>query len=251
MKKQLKFFAIKRFAIPIWAKNVVNTLKQSYNEHFPEAVPKPFGLIIDDIKLLKLGAFRRCVVEGDLTALIMTGEALPEDLDNAFMNILSQFYEVKKDKAIGDFINTKVAIVKKKLHIERIEQLVAVMRITPDASVINELKADGYNYPFTEASMDKDLQAIITGEKKHVREYNRLLRYFNENYEKKGNKLMSDEDFMSQVDVIRQFANYKESPVAMLESITVYDYGLAWASYYKHIEYLESLNHKKNVPVSR
>lgn len=245
MIKALKHQYLLNVTIPAWAKLLCANIRIRTQDTSPVVVEKkPFGLIVEDIMQVKVKQYRMCVVHGDLKSLLMYGEATDEDLDNAFMNILSQFYQIKKDKHIKEYIDARLEIERKKLHINRVSSVVEALRGNYDEALINELREDGYNYfAYSVKTIDKDLNRVLSHEKKHVRRHDFLVEQFNLKYGENTSKgIMTDDDFMTAFNTIAKYCKYQTDIVQLEQDMSLYSYAIDCKNYDQHLEYLESLN---------
>ena len=208
---------------------------------------EPFCLLINDYSLLKMSAFIACCTKGDMSALILSGEPNDRQLQQAYMQILSDFYQTKKDVAILNYIKLSVSIINLEVRMNRVQRNIDALRMHYHPALIEELKADGYtSFRFTEQTIEKDLQRIETSEKKYKLYHQRYSKQYDDLYGKKEGEadkgLVKEDHFIEDLDVLRKFGGYNMTPMEMADRLTVKEFCMLNDKYTEYVEYQKQQN---------
>ena len=105
--------------------------------------------------------FLKCSCENNFSSLIRAGIPTPKQLQDAWINLISEYNTLTASKQAEKHIaessrmealNTKIIVVTK---------LVEAVALDPAPVLIAELKAWGYLFTFSPATMEKDLRKVL------------------------------------------------------------------------------------------
>lgn len=205
----------------------------------PAPIQEPFALIINDLSLIKVSQLFSCLSTNDLSSLVMSGEPNQEQLQKAWLTILSQFYDAKKDAGVFDYIQLVSGMIKLEVRMNRVQRNIEALRIYVHPAIVDELKADGYtSYRYTEATIAKDLERITTSEKKFKIYHQRLSKQYEERYghKSKNKAIINEADLYEEFDILRQFGGYNIPPEVLAGQMTGVGYCALYCRYIKHVE---------------
>jgi hypothetical protein len=191
--------------------------------------------IINTITTLKLKAFITCCIDNDLSVL---GEGTPEELQAAFNEIISQYYEVKRDENVKQYLKLQKEKGQIELRKATIETISEAMQSRYVPSVCDILRKLYPAYAFTEQSYISDLKLVAIGEIATQRKYERIVKTI----EDLDNKA-SDQN-LTAIEKHRNFI-YRLMDINKVEGVkydmdmTVMEYAIAESRLNEHIENLK------------
>lgn len=211
---------------------------KSSNEPLPEM--EPFALFIDDIKIFRLSAFIKCFVHQDYSVLKIAGEPTEKQYIEAWDHIKNQFYDASGNEVARQSNNRQKEINGYIIAINRVRMLMDALRAVNDVRIQDELREDGFNYEYTDESLESDLlnieNELVTWEVKK----DELVALENEYQAKGGNKPIDDNFFLEQLAELRKFEGYNTPVVRLADEMTVYDYCISLKRYNEHAKLLEA-----------
>ena len=190
--------------------------------------------------------FIDCCIEQNYSAL---GEGTPEQLADCFQDLLSQYYQVCKNKDIDEeqTLRKKIAILE--LHLNTVSVNCAILKDRFSNSAIKGLKNYYPNYKYTKESIASDLKAIGVAEIKKRIEYDQLSEQLNKKYADRnkggGNQKKQTvlDGFKSLESKVMEF-NAMDKVTYNLSTMTVLQYALLENKYKAHIENLKEQQRK-------
>jgi hypothetical protein len=170
-------------------------------------------------------------VDNDYAALIISGEPAKEELTTAWINILSQYYEVREDDHAVHYISLACRINEISLRLKRINAIVERLMLRYSARYCDMLREEGHSFEFTEETYKNDLVMVVNAEKMYVVELNELQQEYIELQGKRGDK-PTEQGFYDTLSSIErmQHVRYDE------EHITVFKYATLCKKLEQHIE---------------
>lgn len=201
-----------------------------------ELTTPPFALINDDIKHITVRQFIQVVVHNDYTSLILAGEPSDEQKAEALENIMFQYHDVIMDDKTEVYIKTVTNIHELQIKMNRVNMNIEALTFVLDPGIIEELKADGYNYQFTEETYLKDIQRIQTALKRDKIAMQKAKNRLSELQGGSKGKKPTEDDILSNLAELRKFENYQSEPLKLAEELTVYGYAQAMKRYNKELE---------------
>lgn len=100
------------------------------------------------------------VVKNDISQLIISGSPEPEQLERAKLEIISQCQEICPNPLSNQHLRIAKKMEAIYTKIVRVSSIIACLRQCYDPVLINELRQDKYNKPFTTESLEADLNNI-------------------------------------------------------------------------------------------
>lgn len=116
--------------------------------------------VCDSIYTLLMKKFVKIVVENDISQLIISGSPSPEALEAAKVSVISQYHEACPNPISKQHLTTIKKIEAHKTKIVRVLTIVGALRESYSEALIEQLRDDKYNYPFTHESLLADLDKV-------------------------------------------------------------------------------------------
>lgn len=124
-----------------------------------------------NIETLLLSAFIKGSVYGDYTGLVKKGNPTIEQLQEAWINIISDYQQRRNDPASTAELELRQD---KTIHREKkafVYEVIKMLKKFYHDDLVNELRVEGYTYDFTKESYIEDLQKVeaeIASEEAHL-----------------------------------------------------------------------------------
>lgn len=199
----------------------------------PKQVPI---VVISDIEKLSFTKFIRCSVTNDLSPLVVSGVPSKDQLFFAWISILSAYYTIigSKDSARYVKLVAKMEALNGKIFV--VKSLCDALRQWYEPKLADQLRAWGFNHPFTGETLLDDLKQVEVElsndnfklEKLRL-EYDRL-----ETDKKKSGEAATKESYMKMLYAIEKHRQMRYPP----DSITLYEFAM-WQA--ELIEYSEAV----------
>jgi len=202
----------------------------------------PANPIIRSIAVLLLKDFIKCCVENDLTVL---GGDTDEQRNDAFMEILSQYYAAKSDESMLTYIKLLRDIKVLELRKAMIDTLTYIMKERYSHAAAKGLQKLYPKNQFTEQTYIKDLDWVKKAEIKKKIELDGLIKQLAEidRENSKGNKMTPEQKRINFIDELMDIN--KIEGVKYDTNMTVLEYARAQARKHDHIKNLEKQINKK------
>lgn len=197
-----------------------------------------FALINEDIKTITVAAFIKMCVYKDYSGIILAGNPEQWQIDDAVESIMFQYHDALKDVKSEHYLKQVAQMNALSLKINRVSMNIQALSIAYYEPLTDELKADGYKYPFTEKTYLKDLERVKTSLKRDRIQYDKIKRELAKEQGKKGSPITED-GFYDMIAELRKFENYQEEPIALAQKLTIKGYCQALKRYNKHVEQLQ------------
>lgn len=114
-------------------------------------------MVIDNIQNLKLRDFIQCACYDNYSVL---GDGSEDELKNAWIKILSQYYDISEKKDVINYLNKVLDINTINYYSMLIKAISDRLDIFYDASAANLLKSNFPNYEFSKESYKDDLKHL-------------------------------------------------------------------------------------------
>lgn len=195
---------------------------------------KPYNGITS-ISVLTLRQFIQCICYGNLSVL---GEGTPEQLQDAFNDLLSQYYEAKKDEGAKQRVECVAKMKEIEMHAFLLNSLNEILQERYSEAACEILRKLYPKYQFSYESLANDLKTVKTLEIKNAITYDRYKKALDE---MGGNgKAATEQDLIKTLLSISKFqgASYNQE-------MTVMEFAVAQNMIMEHIEDLEIQNAKQ------
>lgn len=116
--------------------------------------------VYTSIKELTMDKFITCACEHDLSVLIISGEPSQMELTMAWLNIKSQHIDNVNDPQNAMMLSNAADKYAFKNKSVRVNALLAALEEVYDDRIIEQLRLDEYDYPFTENSYHEDILKV-------------------------------------------------------------------------------------------
>jgi hypothetical protein len=221
--------------------NTIVSLLLAEQEHRTKDEPiqletEAFAILNDDIKLIKVSQFIRMVVYNDYSSLMLAGEPTEAQLSALYEDIMFQYQDAVMDVKTEIYTKTAAKIHELQIKMNRVNLNMQALMFARDEGIIGELKADGYNYPFTEGTYLKDIERIKTALKRDKIQCDKAKRQLSEMQGKGGSKKLTEDDFYANLAELRKFENYQSEPIKLADEMSLYGYAQALKRYNKDLE---------------
>lgn len=204
-------------------------------------------VFIDHIRDLKFLAFVKCAAYKEYHHLVICGQPTDEEKEMAWLKILSQYYAANGSEDMKKYVSNTQWVEYLKARIARVAGNIYAVRVaievfggvTDDITpIIDELKADGYEYAFNIDTIEKDLRMIETAEKHYIIKIKQM-QGDNPAAGKNRTPEETEADLLNTLFDINQHegATYKAG------EISVQEYCILVSRLQKHYEYLKTQNH--------
>ena len=222
----------RRFKTSKGAKDISSTA-----DHLPPANP-----LIRSIAVLLLKDFIKCCVENDLTVL---GGDTDEQRNDAFMEILSQYYAAKSDESMLSYIKLLRDIKVLELRKAMVDTLTYIMKERFSHAAAKGLQKLYPKHQFTESTYIKDLEWVGKAEIKKKIELDGLLKQLSERDKEnsKGEHMTPEQKRVNFIDELMDIN--KIEGVKYDTTMTVLEYARAQSRKHDHIKNLEKQINKK------
>ena len=117
--------------------------------------------ICDDIELITFDKFLKCIVNNDLSVLVISGKPSENAVFLAWISILSAHYKLIKSNEQLKYIKLVAKIESYNLKINIVTALVAVLRLKYDAKLCECLKGWKFKLEYTQESLESDLDRTL------------------------------------------------------------------------------------------
>lgn len=173
----------------------------------------PLCLLHRSCKTIRLGAFLRAYCNNDLSVLIIEGNPTPEQLKDAWDEILFEWSGLIRngDSAYMLGLNKRVALLK--FDITYVENAIAILRVRFDQDIVNylvtELGFHGIYNPEDEVAYNRQLDRVISLAKTKIVELKELEEEHERLNKTVEGKKQSEEDMMMTVSALSKYIGYR------------------------------------------
>lgn len=197
---------------------------------------EPFAILNDDIKTIKVKDAIRILVHKDYSSIILAGEPSEAQIAECVENIMFHYHDTIMDEKTEVYVKTVTKIHELQIKMNRVNMNIEALKLLRDEGVIEELKADGFNYQFTEETYLKDIERIKTALKRDKIQYEKAKNLLAEMQSKGGGKPLTEDDMYNNLAELRKFENYQDEPLVLAEKMSWYGYAQAMKRYNRHIK---------------
>jgi hypothetical protein len=202
-------------------------------KHPEEEVKPETPNVITSIADLLLKDFIRCCVYRDLSVL---GTGTEEELQQAFTNLLSQYYEVKNDERVKYEVKLRKDIATLELRKYRVDVLSSILMDRYSEAAAEGLRLLYPLYEFTEETLAHDLGMVGKAEISKELEHNRVCKKLDSLYTQKqiGKKESPEKKYRNFISRLMDI-NKVEGVRYDMQTITVMEYAIAEARLMDHV----------------
>lgn len=233
------------------AASILAMSRQKAQELYGVANRRKFFLLFDDAAQIKMSTYIKCACKGDKSGLIMLGEPTDEDLDNAWLSIMSQCQEISSDAAQLKYLELVGEINAVVMHMNLVKNCCygievgyACEEVTQEEiqPLIELLHNAGYKYKFTKKGHVNEVKAVYKQEKRYQMLHTKLLAEKKERYGERGEKgINSEKYYYDLINTLRKHEDWRTiDPIKIADEITAYAFFTSLDSYNKHMERLQN-----------
>lgn len=109
---------------------------------------------------LKMAGYARVVVHSDYTPLILVGQPTDEQLQDAWLDILSEYQKNRIDPELTGYYEETQEKSRYEFRKSIIQKIIYMLRQRYEPALIDELITEGYDYEFNEDTYLDDLMKV-------------------------------------------------------------------------------------------
>lgn len=182
--------------------------------------------------------FIRCFVHQDFTALIIDGLATEEQLQEAWLLILSEYQELKGE---GIDTNEQIRLTRDiwrlRNHLFLVDQCIDFLTKKYSESVANTLRRMGYSFnPSDPDKYSESLQSVIDKSKTKYIRLQQLVKELQQLVESVPQVTLTEEHFDNMLINIEEMQRVAYS----MDTLTVYKYVILEKKYWRQVELLKT-----------
>lgn len=125
------------------------------------------------LNLLPMTQFLNCLVDEDYSALIISGTAPAEELKEVWLNLLSEYYEIKGESGGEEWLLRR-DIIRYQNHLFLLQECINFLQERYSTSVANSLRRLGYTFKPQDTEPEKYLHLLVDIQNKSKTKYIRL-----------------------------------------------------------------------------
>lgn len=192
--------------------------------------------VLTSIKEVTMDIFIRCDCHKDYKAIVLTGDPPDDELYLAWLEIKSQHQENIKDAQANRNISAVHDIAVFELKKKAVECLLTVLDEIYSEEIIEQLREEDYDYPFTPESYKTDMDRVraeLASEGLPIYDYRQKLQAVAEE------GIRPDEDrYYKFIAVLqKQFGICTgKSPINAAKELTVYEFGLFYHQFIQQVK---------------
>jgi hypothetical protein len=193
---------------------------------------------LDDILM---SDFIKCAIDKDYSSLIKSGQPTDEQINEAWISLISQFQVIMKSKDAKKHVTLVSKIESLNTKILTVTMLVAALQAGYDAEVVAELKEWGFYAEYSPETIAKDLEIVI----RKLGNFKTQLAIAQANYDdqnKEAPEAPTKEGYMSILIKINKHMQQHYR----FDKITAMEFASMFSDMVKHNELLSSQNKKGN-----
>lgn len=188
------------------------------------------------IKELPLSGFIDCSVDNELIKLVKSGEATKEELEEQWMKVLSDYYQVRNDEGSVTYMELQKEIRLLQTRIAHLNGLIAYVVLINNALAIEMIQEYGYGHlTFGHETIEEDIKEVIRTEANTVAELTLLRIQLQEQNAGRMDKAKAD-DYYQMVMSISKVEQVRYS----VRDFSTYEYAIACNRLEEHYLNLES-----------
>lgn len=189
---------------------------------------------------MKIGVYKSCselplnrfidvLVSGDVKRLVVFGIYKPSYLKKLWDDIFEEYISMTRDTSHAHMLTMmrEYGVLSNKVDIVR--EVVNLLKIRHHDGLVQVLRNMGFNYKFTEKTLKKDLENVVSKAKLWVFRANKVLKQLND---QPKNSTVQRSDFDEILAELSAFQGYHIQP----DKITVSQYVSALNRFKKHVE---------------
>ena len=196
------------------------------------------------LKDLKLTDFIACCVDNDLHSIVISGQADEEQLGNAWLHLLSQYYEARQDARANQHRELLGQLEALKIRAAVIEMLVEAYKCFPTQMIIERLRELGYfDLQFTPETMDNDLMCIRNNEINYQIEHDNIKEELEQLSKGANDKATAGHKIF--YDYVMSY-NEAYKTTYTVDGLNAFEYALICHRLDEYIEHLNTQNRQTN-----
>lgn len=130
---------------------------------------------VSRIGKLALLDFITCCIDEDYTSLVLAGQPTKDELDSAWLQLLSQYYEARGDKKQAEQMDLILKMQLIKVRAAMMHLLISSIEQVYSEVLVKRLQAYGYEtVTFSRETLKEDLQGVANAELQNKLEYEAL-----------------------------------------------------------------------------
>lgn len=186
---------------------------------------------------LSMELFLQCLCDGNLKALIIEGGATDEELQEAWLIILSEYHELKGDIQGSEQWRLSIEVMRLHNHLFLLDQCVEFLKIQWSDSIAESVRRLGYPFnPKDKENYTLDLNRVVNKSKLKYIQLKQLIAQLSAEVEKMGDKKPSREDFDTMLIYIEEMQKVSYN----FETLTVQKYLQLEKKYIQYVEHLKT-----------
>jgi hypothetical protein len=185
---------------------------------------------------LPMENFLQCLCDENLKALVIEGAATEEQLSEAWIMILAEYYELKGDVE-EDTITLSRDVRRLENHLWLLHQCVEFLKVRWSDSIADSVNKLGYPFkPLSKENYIEDLAKVVNKSKTRYIHLQQLIKELEKKVEKTGNQKPTRDYFDSMLINIEEMQKVSYS----FDTLTVQKFVLLEKKYWTQVELLKA-----------